>query len=64
MEEERTVAELTFHYKDRRLASFIFDTQETADDFVAALTEVVGEKGIKDFRLSGEIKTVYTDDAI
>lgn len=27
----KTVAELTFYYKNKRLASFIFDKQETAD---------------------------------
>lgn len=64
MEEQKTVAELTFYYKNRRLASFIFDKQETADDFVATLTEVVSEKSMKNIRLTGEIKTLYTNETI
>lgn len=60
----KTVAELTFYYKNKRLASFIFDKQETADIFAESLAEAVGENGMKDVSLSGEIKPVYTNESI
>ncbi|MDR1181614.1 MAG: hypothetical protein LBL13_06530 [Bacteroidales bacterium] len=64
MEKERTVAELTIHYKRQRLTSLIFDTQETADKFVEAISALFNEKGKKLFSFSGEIKTVYTPETI
>jgi hypothetical protein len=64
MEEERTVAELTVYYKHQRLTTLIFDTQETADKFVEAITHFFNEKGKQQFSFSGEIKTVYTPETI
>ncbi|MBW8326925.1 MAG: hypothetical protein K0M50_19330 [Prolixibacteraceae bacterium] len=61
MEEKvKTVAELTIFYKKQRLASLIFDQQETADKFVESITHFFNEKGRKEFSFSGEIKNVYT----
>lgn len=63
-EAEKTIAELTFYYKNRRLASFIFDKQKTADIFAESLAEALGEEAMKHVSLSGEIKTVYTNETI
>ncbi len=63
-EVRKNVAELTFYYKNKRLASFIFDKQETADIFAESLAEVLGKDGMKNVSLSGEIKPVYTNESI
>lgn len=64
MEEERTVAELTVYYKHQRLTSLLFDTQETADTFLEALTSLATGKGMKEIRFEIEVKNVYSDESI
>jgi len=60
----KTVAELTIYYKKQRLTSLIFDESETADKFVAVIESLFNEKGKKEYSFSGEIKTVYSGEAI
>ncbi|MBO0356239.1 hypothetical protein J0656_19635 [Muricauda ruestringensis] len=64
MEEKKTVAELTIHYKRQRLMSLLFDSTETADAIVELLSGHLNEKGKKEFSFSGEIKTVYSGKGI
>lgn len=64
MEEVKTVAELTIYYKHQRLTSLIFDTQETADTFLEALTSLASGKGKQEIRFSVEVRNVYTDESI
>ncbi|KAA6336195.1 hypothetical protein EZS27_015640 [termite gut metagenome] len=60
----KIVAELTIYYKMQRLTSLIFDNQETADKFVAVIESMFNEKGKKKYSFSGEIKTIYSGEAI
>ncbi|WP_418501787.1 hypothetical protein [Flagellimonas sp.] len=63
-ENKKTVAEVTIHYKKQRLMSLIFDTKETADAVVEILSGHLNEKGKREFSFSGEIKTIYSGNAI
>lgn len=63
-EKQKTVAELTIYYKKQRLSSLLFDTQETADKFVEAITHFLGEKGLRETSFKGEIRTIYMPENI
>lgn len=63
-ENKKTIAELTIHYKRQRLMSLLFDTTETAEAFMEILSGHLNEKGKKEFSFSGEIKTIYSGNAI
>ena len=61
---QKTVAELTIHYKRQRLMSLLFDSTETADAVMEILNGHLNEKGKKEFSFSGEIKTVYSGKGV
>lgn len=63
-EKQETVAELTVYYKKQRLSSLLFDKHETADKFVESITDLLGEKGMKEISFKGEIRTVYMPENI
>jgi hypothetical protein len=63
-DKQKTVAELIVYYKKQRLSSLLFDTQETADKFVEAVTHFFNEKGMNEISFQGEIRTVYMPESI